>query len=433
MPYPFDSLRKLAKNTEKNWVKLSKKTISDSHYIDIHESHLVKIFANDVENFHEIKALDVACWEQILYWLANESRVSLHQDTINYVAQRLYREFPQRFRDVLKHNADNGGEAFAQMLLNLHGEALVALKEVKKENQQIIDALEEIAKHKDVAIVFHTMQLRFNNTDDLIKQLLKEIQQIKLQSSENTQNQQYSQQGKRLFISYKRDAQPDEKVALQIAQALSPQHKVFIDQKILIGTHWAELIEAEIRSCDFLIVLLSEYSAHSEMVETEIRMAHNFAQMQSGQPTILPIRLAYRQPFQYPLSAYLNHINWAYWSDEQDTPHLIEELKQAISGSKSSKELSFSTQQKTELLLSNAPEFSDLPRPSPSAQPGALEIPEGTMKLKSAFYVEREADRIALNTIIQQGVTISIKGPRQVGKSSLFPGFNSLVENKGRR
>ena len=88
--------------------------------------------------------------------------------------------------------------------------------------------------------------------------------------------------GKRIFMSYKRDVQPDEPVALQILQALSPQHQVFIDQNMPVGTCWAEMIEAEIRQADFLIVLLSEHSVHSEMVETEIRMAQKFAQEQSG-------------------------------------------------------------------------------------------------------------------------------------------------------
>lgn len=240
-----------------------------------------------------------------------------------------------------------------------------------------------------------------------------------------------SQSGKRIFISYKRDTQPDEEIALQILQALSAEHQVFIDQKILVGSSWAELIKTEIRNSDFLIVLLSEHSVHSEMMEKEITMAHNFAQEQSGKPAILPVRLAYRQQFQYPLSAYLNHINWTYWGNEQDTPRLIEELKQAISGSESSRELSINTQNKIELLPSN--EQSDLPRPSPSAQPGALEIPEGTMKLQSAFYMERQADKIALNTIIQQGVTISIKGPRQVGKSSLLNRIMKAARDRNKR
>ncbi|MEO1760984.1 MAG: NB-ARC domain-containing protein [Cyanobacteria bacterium J06629_18] len=184
LSYPFDSLRKLAKNTEKKWVKLSKKTITDSNYIDIHESHLVTMFANDVQNFHKIKALDIATWKEILRWLASESGVSLHEDVINYVAQKLYDEFPQRFRDVLKHNADNGGEAFAQMLLNLHGKALSALEEVLSGNKEIIKALKEIATKKDVDAVFSTMQQSFNNTDNLIKQLIDSTTKIDITNQE---------------------------------------------------------------------------------------------------------------------------------------------------------------------------------------------------------------------------------------------------------
>ncbi|KST69116.1 AAA-like domain-containing protein [Mastigocoleus testarum] len=233
--------------------------------------------------------------------------------------------------------------------------------------------------------------------------------------------------GKRIFISYKRDVNPDEPVALQILQALSSQHQVFIDQNISVGTPWAEMIEAEIRQADFLIVLLSEHSVHSEMVETEIRMAQQFAQEQSGKPAILPVRLAYRQPFQYPLSAYLNRINWAYWNDEQDTADLIAQLKQAIYSN------NLSLPRKNQVDLLTLDKSSDLPRPFPSAQPGALEIPEGTMKLKSAFYIERRADNIALSTIAQEGVTISIKGPRQVGKSSLLNRILKAARDNSKR
>ena len=59
----------------------------------------------------------------------------------------------------------------------------------------------------------------------------------------------------RLFISYKRGVEPDEGVALEIFQALSPAHEVFIDQTMTVGTRWAERIEAEIRQADFLISL----------------------------------------------------------------------------------------------------------------------------------------------------------------------------------
>jgi len=122
----------------------------------------------------------------------------------------------------------------------------------------------------------------------------------------------------RLFISYKRNCDPDERVATQVFHALSGDHKVFIDQTMPVGTRWAERIEAELRQADFLITLLSAQSINSEMVQGEIEKAHQFVKA-NGRPVILPVRLAYRDPFQYPLSAYLDPINWAYWEGPDDT------------------------------------------------------------------------------------------------------------------
>ena len=141
----------------------------------------------------------------------------------------------------------------------------------------------------------------------------------------------------RVFISYKRDVEPDEPVAQTICSALQQQHEVFIDQKMLVGTPWAERIERELESSDVLIVLLSAHSVQSEMVEHEVELAYRFGQAKrvegaAGCPRILPVRLAYRQPFQYPLSRYLDPLNWAMWTDEGDTAGLIEELLRAIAG-----------------------------------------------------------------------------------------------------
>ncbi|MBR8835917.1 MAG: AAA-like domain-containing protein [Stigonema ocellatum SAG 48.90 = DSM 106950] len=233
---------------------------------------------------------------------------------------------------------------------------------------------------------------------------------------------------KHIFISYKRDAQPDEPIALQLLQELSQQHDVFIDQTMVVGTHWAECIEAQIRQADYFIVFLSAESINSEMVETEITLAHDLAKIQGGRPTILPVRLAYREPFQYPLNVYLNHINWAFWQSAEDTPSLIAELMQAVSGGK----LNIDQEQaKADLLQTHQPLL--FPQPFPSAQPVRLEMPEGTMDSQSAFYVERPSDSIALETIEQQGVTITIKGPRQMGKSSLLIRTIDAAVHKGKR
>ncbi len=123
----------------------------------------------------------------------------------------------------------------------------------------------------------------------------------------------------------------------------------------------------------------------------------------------------------------MNHINWAFWENPQDTPRLIEELRQAIHGGS----LSINLEAKTNLLKKSEPE--QLPPPTPFAQPVVLEMPSGTMKPESAFYVERNADAIALRTIVQLGVTIPIKGPRQVGKSSLLMRIIQAARNAGKR
>lgn len=119
----------------------------------------------------------------------------------------------------------------------------------------------------------------------------------------------------------------------------------------------------------------------------EIETAHHLSQQQ-GKPVILPVRLAYRDPFAYPLSAYLNGINWAFWESSTDTPRLIQELMQAIAGDA----LSINTDHFRFELISLAPAASaatEIPRPMPSAQPVSLEMPEGTMDPESRFYVAR--------------------------------------------
>ncbi len=226
----------------------------------------------------------------------------------------------------------------------------------------------------------------------------------------------------RIFISYKRNVSPDADVALAVFKSLSEQHSVFIDQTMAVGTVWAKRIEAELTQSDFLISFLSEHSVSSEMVKAEIETAHRLGNEQ-GHPRILPVRLDYHEPLQYPLSAYLNPINWALWTAAQGTPHLIEELRRGIAGG-----VLAGT---TELLPSN--ESEAIPLPFPSAQPLSLDLPEGTIDSDSNFYIKRTDDQTALDAIKRKnGVTITIKGPRQMGKSSLLMRLmeTAMKENK---
>jgi hypothetical protein len=78
------------------------------------------------------------------------------------------------------------------------------------------------------------------------------------------------------------------------------------------------------------------------------------------------------------------------------------------------------------------------PPPTLSAQPRKLDptrldSPEGTIDPQSAFYVVRSSDEVALNAIQRQGVTITIKGPHQMGKSSLLIRMLEKAVKKGKR
>ena len=222
---------------------------------------------------------------------------------------------------------------------------------------------------------------------------------------------------KRIFISYEQNVEPDERLALVVYQAISQSHHVFMERFIPMETPWVEQIEQELQRSDFLIVFLSAQSIRSEMLLGEVKMARTL-----GSPTILPVRVAYREPFAYPLNAYLDSINWAMWETETDTSGLINELIGAISGGK----LSIQGQASKGSLLQTVKE--PLPKSvfsnqslQQNSRSVALEKPEqGTIQLESNFYITRSEDTIALEAIQNQGVTITIKAPRQMGKSSLL-------------
>ena len=231
----------------------------------------------------------------------------------------------------------------------------------------------------------------------------------------------------RIFISYKRNSQPDEDIAMRAFEVLRARHNVFIDQTMLVGTRWAEQIEIELRRADYLLTFLSAQSVLSEMVQGEIELAHRLAKEHSGRPIILPVRLNYREAFNYPLSAYLNQINWAFWGGSEDTDQLMRELSLAIGG----EELSIRETDKSQLLTTS--KSNALPQPLPLAQPVLLDLPEGTMDAESHFYVERQSDKVAFNTMAKRGQTLVIKGPRQMGKSSLLIRAMAEAANQGKR
>jgi hypothetical protein len=142
---------------------------------------------------------------------------------------------------------------------------------------------------------------------------------------------------KKIFISYKRNVEPDEWVALEIFSHLSKFHDVFIDLKMMVGTKWSKEIKYNLLESDFFISLISENSIKSDMVSTEIQMAYKQSRIK-GSPIILPIRLNFFEDLEYDLTAYLDSRNYLFWKSYSDTKDIISQLQQVINGEKYSDE-----------------------------------------------------------------------------------------------
>ena len=103
-------------------------------------------------------------------------------------------------------------------------------------------------------------------------------------------------EGRRVFISYKRNVEPDASVAAFLRDALGREgHSVFIDVEMVPGTDWPESISAQIREAEFFVVLLSKASlAKGSYVPAETLVAHSHHE-QTGSPTVVPVRLSPRK------------------------------------------------------------------------------------------------------------------------------------------
>ncbi len=135
---------------------------------------------------------------------------------------------------------------------------------------------------------------------------------------------------RKIFISYKRNADPDERIALEAFNKFSEDYDVFIDQTMPVGSNWSKEIEKHLHESDYIIIFVSHNSVKSDMVITEIKIAYELNK-QKGKPIIFPVRLNYFEPLEYRLSAYLDSINYLSWKDNTDTVKVLHQLELGIS------------------------------------------------------------------------------------------------------
>lgn len=225
----------------------------------------------------------------------------------------------------------------------------------------------------------------------------------------------------KIFISY-RHVEPDQSLALSLVDCFRRAGlEVFIDRQMLTGVRWIEEIESQLRSSDFLVVLLSKDSIRSAMVRKEITLAHELSQQPDRRFVILPVRANFMGALPYDLGAYLDPIQYAVWKDGEAIDVVAEQLLAAIQQSAALPQAGKTEDEAPDPAalhaLAEATEAAGAPLPAADPR---FWFESGTVKFDSPYYIRRDSDEQFEAMLALPGQTIIVKAPRQFGKSSLL-------------
>lgn len=221
----------------------------------------------------------------------------------------------------------------------------------------------------------------------------------------------------RFFVSYRRRAEVDARLAGFIVERLrAAGGEVFIDIDMPVGIEWSEEIERRILWADYLVVLLSQDSMSSEMVQAEVRRAHQ-AFKDGRRSKILPVRVAYTGPLGYELDGYIGRLQYALWENEGDNERVVAEVLRASTTQGS---LGSEVPPGGRIEVPAAP----CDRPEPKADMRLLremlDAPGSRLSCDNPFYIRRDADQ-RIEEFARGGPrTLVIRGPNQTGKSGLL-------------
>lgn len=195
----------------------------------------------------------------------------------------------------------------------------------------------------------------------------------------------------RIMLLYKRNAQPDETLLSYLeAEFIKRGASVFIDRHLKPGMEWAREIEKQIRASEVVIPLLSESSIQSEMLGLEVEIAKEAAQQNEGKPYLVPVRVNFEGTLPPPLGPILDPIQYTLWKTPADNERILADLIQVLKN------------------------------PPPRARVVETGDSHGAVPLDSEQYIMRPSDEELKQAIARRDSIVLIKGPRQMGKTSLL-------------
>jgi hypothetical protein len=173
-----------------------------------------------------------------------------------------------------------------------------------------------------------------------------------------------------------------------------------VDPHLKIGLEWARKVEEQIRGADVMLVLLSKSSLTSEMLEYELEIALD-QKLRDPSYRILPIRIEATTPPTGAIGALIGNLPYLTWSQEGDEALFLADLVDWLGS-----------------------EGAGLPQALP---------PVRTIAPDSPFYIVRQTDAQLEECLKNQTSIVLVKGPRQVGKSSLIGQGTRMQSARGGR
>ena len=241
------------------------------------------------------------------------------------------------------------------------------------------------------------------------------------------------------IADFELESLPDEvlprSAKIAIAQS-SPNNTLFqqLHQALTAASHEVFLVSnsskdgSYLKVFDYLILLISEESAASEMILEQVQLAQELHNLTAQKPAILPICVELNAPVSFDLLNYLAGIQPWHWRCVADSSKLISGILTVVKEGRTS----LSADHELAVNLSKiAHTKQSIIQPLPAAAP---ELPGGQVDLASRFYIERHPiESRCYETISQPGALIRIKAPRQMGKTSLMARILHHAEQQGSR
>ena len=239
----------------------------------------------------------------------------------------------------------------------------------------------------------------------------------------------------RVVVLFRPDCEQETRLARQLEQHLIKKgNSVFLDRNPETSMEWATKIAEEIKAANVVIPFLSEKAVANEMLVFQVETAHDNAQSQKGQPSIIPIRVNWNGDLPELIGGILDPIEHLLWESEKDDQTIADKVVERIQSLKQQQPLKLSVSKGLRLVpraVRKPNPIRIVPAEHKPSGPLPLESVGGAVPLNSEFYIKRPTDKEFRDAITRYDSIILLKGARQIGKTSLLARGLQLARERG--